>query len=400
MSGAAEVQTPIEDLHITESDHQGPTPEAIGSDAFHSTPQNSRETYGGDKSNPLPDPEENFDEWIEKAGIEELESLTHRLANGSIQVRPGSAAPPASPVAAVDPDTVVPNEVGAPEQAGAHDEPQKGSIRVRIPAAREDDRRAIEIAKAEGISILEAAQRILDERRQQNAAVLDEVFDIEAPDKEQLAPPVPSETKEQPEGLPFATVQEAEDRLYELEEMLDVARHQEYDDEKALALGREIRALRRQLPAIQSAEIAAQETKREAYERQWSEAEAKALKIFPSLSDQHSPLYAEVARLDQEAKAKNPALFAAPDKFLRLAIEAAANIGVAANSSMPAVPAQPVPPRNPAAKGVQSVVSIRPSTPTQAAPRADVEIDSIETVDDLADLDVRLGIGRHTVSRY
>lgn len=322
--------------------------------------------------------------------IGELEEITQRIADGRIKVTPtpdpaAQVAPSPEPVAPVIEEE---EEESFPQEPAAPD-----TTRARIRVTSDEDRAIVSLMKAQpGLTISAALAQV-----RQDAETAADEFDL----PEETAPPVHNEA---PAGLPFATTAEAEAYLEELEEQKDTATFETYDDAEAKRLAGEIRKLRKQLPAISTHEAtaAAQATEamRERYNRIYEDSESRATQIFPELAGSArdaSPLFAEMSRLDKEAQAGNPELWNDPEKFLKLAIEAATRVGTKATSSPMPVPSAPsarstASPRNPEARGVAASPTARATTPPPAISGAIEMIRNVRNADDLEDLNVRLGI--------
>jgi hypothetical protein len=324
-----------------------------------------------------------FDSWLEAADIEDLDQIADRLARGEVALSETTDAPPD----ANRPPEAVRSIAPPPPPAEADDE---GPARARVRLTNADDRAVVELAKGEGISLLEAAQRVLAEKRAEAASEIDGLVEIDGDeDGAEKQPPAKAD------GAPL-TVADAEARLYDLEAEADKAQFEDYDDRRAYELRREIRELRRSLPAIAEAERASRETElaqaKADYDRQWGDAETRAHALFPELaqSPESSPVMAEMQRLDAQAKEGDPALWSSPTKYFDLAVQAAINLR---KSSTPASSASPAPsaPRNPAARGVMAAPAARATAPA-ATPRFDERLEEIRTADEMADFDLALGI--------
>jgi hypothetical protein len=130
------------------------------------------------------------------------------------------------------------------------------------------------------------------------------------------------------------------------------------------------------------------------YNSRWEAAENRAKAIFPDLSDPQSPMLARMAELDAEAKASDPALYHDPGKFLELALRAAEQLRASSPNALTSASttASAIPARQPAARGVIVGQSARATTPAPARPRVAEEIDAVMSVDEMEDLNLRLGI--------
>lgn len=333
-----------------------------------------------------------IDSLLDAADANALDELTSRLADGRITV---SEPAPEEEIPADEPEGQGPAAPREIEQVSTGtSDPDDGPSRARVRLTTDDDRALVALAKAEGITLLEAADRIRGEK----AKAIDDLVEVDDPDPTSPAPK--SDATPPPSGL--STVADAEARILELEDQADEAQFAEYDDQKALELRREARNLRRQIPAIADAEAQAREseTARLAadYDAQWERAEARAKNIFPELAQPDSPMLAEMQRLDQEAKRSNPGLYHRPDKFLELALTAAETLRAAgkplasASASAATSNATPSQPRNPAARGVVSGLPARATTPAPATPPLSERLDQVTTADEMAELDALLGI--------
>jgi hypothetical protein len=360
----AEVQTPsnlVPDSHRFSDDD----PDTIGSDAHHPADNPPDDSTGSRREgNDRDDPFAGMD-------IEELNGITQQFLDGRISFKEDDTPesqeyPETEPIARVAP---------APEPVIEQPKPEK----VRARFTSEEDIAVVDRARTDGISLIAAARLIASERQDDLAELIDPA-----------AAPAVARTTEPPAGLPFASQAEAEARMLELEEQADIAQLEEYDDKKALALRNELRALRKQLPAISKHEaalrdalIAAQASN---YERDYESAKATALEEFPELATpeaEQTPLFREMARLDAEAKTANPALYAQADKYLVLAEKAAANLYRQKRSSTSVPSTAPtqsqLPPRNPVAKGISASPSMaRAAHETPAVSGIAAKVDRLE----------------------
>lgn len=395
-----EVQTPVEDLRIVQTDIDGSA--EVESDDHRSTPPTGRDsrTEGGAGAD--------FGSLLGGMDAEELEELTQRIAHGEVTVtaddRPGAAeaadfsaesiGDPTEdeadePAAEEDPE-IVEDEEEADDPASTED---KTGSRARIRVVSDEDAAVVAYMKEHPGTGIAAA---LGAVREAAETVADE-FDAPEPKPKTTASPGAAD-------LPFETAAAAEDRILELEDARDKAAYEDYDDAEAKRLSDEIRQLRRQMPQIRAAEADARAAEarsaQETYEQEFDRSKARAESLWPELKDPESALFLEVARLDREAKAKDPALFDDPRKYQILAEEAVISLrragkpaASAPSRSSTSVPTRTATPsRVPAAKGVSSPTTGRGrATPT--APAASGLGGRVETMDldDLAELDAQMG---------
>jgi len=405
MSALADIDdTAVEDSLsnlVPDSVRFGELPATVGSDAHHPTdsPDDSPRPSSRGASSEA-DPFAGMD-------IDELNEITQSIADGRIRLDLPAETPKLRAGEIENPDTVSPaaeppvdqSHIQALEPAA---EPEAKPEKVRARFSDEQDIAIVEMARTEGISLVEATKRYLAERQ-------DHLADLIDPAALAAKPAATEAPAALPEGIPFASVADADARILELEEARDVANHETFDDAEALRLGREIRAIKAAIPKITRYEQESQERdierQRETYETTFARSQAEAKAEFPELArpdaDQ-TPLYAEMVRIDQESASTNPSLYADPAKWVTLARIAAANLYRSSSMSVPStgLSTQPLqPPRNPGAKGISAApTTARAATDTPAAPGLKDEIANLENLSTaeralaLEELEAKLGI--------
>jgi hypothetical protein len=410
MSALADIDdTAVEDSLsnlVPDSVRFGELPATVGSDAHHPTdsPDDSPRPSSRGASSEA-DPFAGMD-------IDELNEITQSIADGRIRLDLPAETPKLRAGEIENPDTVVNPAAEATSEPAADQshiqalepaaEPEPDAKKVRARFSDEQDIAIVEMARTEGISLVEATKRYLAERQ-------DHLADLIDPAALAAKPAAAEAPAALPEGIPFASVADADARILELEEARDVANHETFDDAEALRLGREIRAIKAAIPKITRYEQESQardiERQRETYETTFARSQAEAKAEFPELArpdaDQ-TPLYAEMVRIDQESATTNPSLYADPAKWVTLARLAAANLYRSSSMSVPSTgqPTQPLqPPRNPGAKGISAApTTARAATDTPAAPGLKDEIANLENLSTaeralaLEELEAKLGI--------
>lgn len=250
------------------------------------------------------------------------------------------------------------------ESEDAGDEPQqKAPERFRFKS--DEDRAVAALAKAKGISLVEAG-RLYSE----------------------LNGAAPAEAEAQAEATPERTVAKAKEELKELrQKRADALRNVELDEAADLDL--KIDALVDEIDDLRVAEADRDQRAEQQFHSAVEQSKSMAVTYYPDVTDANSPLVQEMQDIDKRLKATGNPLFHDPDKPFKLAQMAANTLGIApANPKGKAAAKQPVkkngtkvrrPVHQPAAG------SARSAQPAAPASKVDERIDGITSLDDYED---------------
>jgi hypothetical protein len=243
-------------------------------------------------------------------------------------------------------------EEEAPASTDADDDDDAGPKRIRLSSV--EDRAVAAIAKAKGISLVEAAK----------------IFEGQNPTQHQAAEEVAAE--------PVVTSADIRQQIAEIEEQEGDALTA-LNFEEAKELRKKASELRDQLLDLRISEsqekLAASSQAERQFYAEYAASESKAIQFYPDAAKADSPLSVEMARLESEMKSLGDDLYYSPDKPLLLAKAAARNLGILMT--------------NPNKPAVQKTVTNRPLQPasgnartsaTAPAAKLDDAIDGIDSI--------------------
>jgi hypothetical protein len=226
----------------------------------------------------------------------------------------------------------------------------------------DEDQAVAAIAKAKGVSLVEAAK----------------IYAAENPD----AASKDDAREQEEESAPSMSYAEARAKLKDLrKQRSDALRNVEL--EEAADLDEQIDALVDEIEDIRAAEYERDSQEERAFIEKVEASKSKAVKYYPDVTDAKSELVLEMQRIDQGFKELGDPRFHDPDKPFKLAQLAAANLGMLpVNLS-----------RRPAKSGTKAKSSRRPvhqpasgkaRSASAAAPtsKVDEQIDGITSLDD------------------
>lgn len=263
-------------------------------------------------------------------------------------------------------------EIPAEETEDAvEEEPEsepKSSNRFRFNSP--EDQAVAAIAKAKGVSLVEAAR----------------IFAAESAPAAETAP--------DEEAAPVRTLADVEAE-YAATRAERKAAMAGLEIEKAADLDDKLEDLRDEREALRLAEATAGATRESAEEArfftEYEQAEAKAVAHYPDTTDPESALTKRMVELDQTMKRLGDPLFHSPNKPFLLAQKAAIELGIPMTDPKAAKPAattkvtrRPVPP----ASG-----NARTTAPADSATKLEKAIGSVKTADDYENLVAGLGVG-------
>lgn len=262
-------------------------------------------------------------------------------------------------------EEVAPDQIEQEEEpANDADDDDAGPRRIRLSSV--EDRAVAAIAKAKGISLVEAAK----------------IFEGQNPTQREAVQAVEVEN--------VVTSTDIRAQIAEIEEQEGDALTA-LNFEEAKELRKKASELRDQLIELKIAEAqekitASSKAERQFYQ-QYEASESKAVQFYPDAAKADSPLSVEMARLEAEMKSLGDDLYYSPDKPLILAKAAAKNLGILMS--------------NPSNQAVKKTVTNRPLQPasgnartsaTAPAAKLDDVIDGIGSINDYERLVAQLAI--------
>lgn len=129
------------------------------------------------------------------------------------------------------------------------------------------------------------------------------------------------------------TVAGVDAKILELEAEHAEAMNVTFDFQKAGEIQREILRLNRVATKLELAEENAKQSNeqrsRAEFDQKWESAHVEAHRLYPALSDPKSPLALRVWQIDRTLKDKGDPLFSDPEKLVKIAKDAATELGVA-----------------------------------------------------------------------
>lgn len=246
------------------------------------------------------------------------------------------------------------DEEETPAAVDQDDDDDAGPKRIRLSSV--EDRAVAAIAKAKGISLIEAAK----------------IFEGQNPTQHQSADVAAAEPVETAADI-RAQIAAIEDQEGDALTALNF--------EEAKAFRKQASELRDKLIELRIAE-AENKNKSEAnaereFLQQYAASESKAVQFYPDAAKADSPLSAEMVRIEAEMKSLGDDLYYSPDKPLILAKAAARNLGILMS--------------NPSKPAIKKVATNRPMQPasgnarttaTAPAARLDDAIDGLGSIND------------------
>lgn len=245
------------------------------------------------------------------------------------------------------------------QESEGEGKPAKASNRFRFAAA--EDQAVAAIAKAKGISLVEASRIYAGEAP---AAKTSDVAQDQVSDQ----------------SKPKTTYDEIQARIEQLEEE-ELESIRLVDVDRQVEIKQELRKLAKEAEATKISEAKAQQDSQAEADRIWNENSAKATKAYPGLTDPKSAIYKRVQELDQAAQANGDPVFDSPTKLWDLARQAARETGtLMAQTQSPKTSAPQ--------KGKGPVTSMKPVSGNARTTSADApqglaaKIDGLESLDD------------------
>jgi predicted HicB family RNase H-like nuclease len=250
------------------------------------------------------------------------------------------------------------------EEEEPEEEPAaKTSDRFRFK--NEEDKAVAAIAKAKGVSLVEASR----------------IYSGDQPPASKT-----EGTSNQESDQPKSTYDETRTRIEELEEEeLDAIRL--IDVDRQVEIKQELRKLAKEAEALKVSEAQAQRSHADAAEKEWNESSAKAISAYPGLNDPKSAIYKRAQELDALAKKNGDPVFNSPTKLWDIGRQAARETGTLMAQTA----------TQPARKLAKNVTTMKPASGNARSTAADnpqgleAKIDGLESLDDYERLVGRAG---------
>jgi len=244
------------------------------------------------------------------------------------------------------------------DDEGGENPPPTTSSRFRFKS--DEDQAVASIAKAKGISLLEAA----------------EIFKGQKQDDDPEAGGDDAPEAEEPRTVATAREELLDLRRQHKEAMQNV----ELDD--AAEIFEKIENLRDEIDDLKVTDASRAQQEEQKFNSQVTDSQNQAVRYYPDTTDASSALVKEMEAIDQRLKSTGNELFFDPDKPFKLAQMAANTLGIA--------PADPKakPAKGRAAKGSRRPIhqpargSARSASPATPTAKVDDDIDGIGSLDD------------------
>jgi hypothetical protein len=258
----------------------------------------------------------------------------------------------------LDPDEDSEQEEEQESESEEEGKPAKASNRFRFSAA--EDQAVAAIAKAKGISLVEASRIYAGD------APAAQTSDVA---KDQVSQ----------EAKPKTTYDEIQARIEQLEEE-ELESIRLVDVDRQVEIKQELRKLAKEAEATKASEAKAKQDAQAESNRIWEATAAKATKAYPGLTDPNSAIYKRVQELDAAAQANGDPVFDSPTKLWDYARQAARETGT--------LMAQTQSPKASTPTGKRPVTSMKPVSGNARTTSADApqglaaKIEGLESLDD------------------